>query len=179
MTYPEAIEINGVEYEINTGYEYALACFECINDTEISKVERAYGVIGLLYKQWPEDENEALHLAIKYLQCGKEKECSYKKADMDFDQDMNYIRSSFRSDYSIDLNKADLCWFEFCELLQGLTDDCILNRIRDIRNYDLSTIKDSKSRQKMVQAKKDVALPERLNEEEQNIIDDFFSQLKE
>ena len=179
MMYPEALEVNGVEYEINTGYEYALACFECISDVDLGEAERAYGIIDLLYKERPEDENEALRMAIKYLQCGKENDPSYKKPDMDYGHDMNYIRSSFRSDYSIDLNKVDMHWFEFCELLQGLTDNCILNRVRDIRNYDLSTIKDAKSRQKMVQAKQDVALPEHVNQEEQDIIDDFFSQLKD
>lgn len=176
--YPELITINGVDYEINTDYRDALACFECINDAELSDIERAYGVIGLLYKEEPEDANQALKLAIKYLQCGKEQEPSSKEPDMDFEQDIHYIRSSFRSDYGIDINKEDMHWWEFCELLQGLTDKCILNRIRDLRNYDLSSIKDAKTRQKIIQAQKEVGLVEKLTEEEQNTIDDFYAQLK-
>jgi Bacteriophage Gp15 protein. len=110
MIYPESLEVNGAEYEINTGYEYALACFACISDPDISDTERAYGVIDLLYKIPPDDLSEALRMAVKYLQRGKEHEetTPARKPDMEFDYDMHYIRSSFRSDYSIDLSKNGL-----------------------------------------------------------------------
>ncbi len=177
MSYPEAIEVNGVEYDINTDYTYALACFACINDADLGDIERAYGVIGILYKEPPEDTQEALRLAIKYLQCGKEHAPSNKKADMDYTFDENYIKSSFMSDYKIDLDDTSMHWWKFNNLLQGLTDDCILNRVRDLRNYDVSTIKDTKSLQKIIDAQRDVALPDRVAQEQQDIIDDFFSQL--
>ena len=177
--YPEVIEIAGVEYEINTDYRFALACFACINDPDISAYERALGIIGLLYKDEPPDAQEALKLALKYLRCGTDEEdTGDKKPDMDFECDMNYIRSSFRSDFNIDLIRTDMHWFEFCELLQGLTDDCILNRVREIRNRDISEIKDIKSRQKVIKAQQEVQLPERLNKKSKDIIDNFYSQLK-
>lgn len=175
--YPDRIAVDGTDYEINTDYRYALACFECISDAELSDYERAYGVLGILYKTVPENEGAALRMAVKYLRCGKEEDGPRGKPDMDFESDMHYIRSSFRSDYAIDLNHVKMHWFEFCELLQGLSDDSILNRVRDIRNYDLSTVKDSKTRQKIIRAKQEVALPERLTREEQDIVDEFFQQL--
>ncbi len=175
--YPQFITIDGIDYELNTDFRYALACFSCINDIELSDYERAYGVIGILFKEIPENEIEALSMAVKFLRCGKEEQNSYRKPDMDFGFDMHYIRSSYRSDYSIDLNNVSMHWFEFCELLQGLTDNSILNRVRDIRNYDLSTIKDPKVRQKIIQAKQEVALPKRLTKKEQDIIEDFYDQL--
>lgn len=179
MTYPEAIEVNGHEYPINTGFEYGIACFKCINDPDLTEVERAFGVLGILYREIPPDEDlqEALRLAIKYLQCGDEPKPGHRKPDMDFEFDEKYIKSSFLSDYRIDLDEADMHWWKFCTLLQGLSDDCILNRVRDIRNYDISTVKDPKARQKLIQAQRDLALPERISQEEQSIIDDFFSQL--
>ncbi|MEM5768469.1 MAG: Gp15 family bacteriophage protein [Bacillota bacterium] len=175
--YPEFITVDGADYEINTNFRYALACFNCINDAKLSDYERAYGVIGILYKTIPPNEAEALNMAVKYLRCGKAEKNTSEKPDMDFETDMHYIRSSFRSDYAIDLNNCEMHWFEFCELLQGLTDDSILNRVRDIRNYDLSTVKDAKTRQKIMQAKQELALPERLTWEEQDIVDDFFDQI--
>lgn len=179
MTYPEVIEVNGLEYPINTSYEYALACFACVNDPDLTDVERAYGVLGILYKEQPaaEDLQEALRLAVKYLQCGDGSRTNHRKADMDFQADEKYIKASFLSDYRIDLDEVDMHWWKFCTLLQGLSDNCILNRVRDIRNYDISTVKDSKTRQKLIQAQRDLALPERISQEEQSIIDDFFSQL--
>jgi len=175
--YPEVICINGEDYAINTDFRYALACFACINDSELSEYERAYGVLGILYQKVPEDTNEALRLAVKFLRCGKDDE-PVRKSDMDFEYDMHYIRSSFRSDYGIDLKGADMHWYEFCELLQGLTDDCILNRVRDIRNYDLSTVKDAKLRQKIVQAQRELKLPERFSKEEEDALEAFYAQLE-
>lgn len=181
MTYPEAVKIGGAEYDLNTGYEYALACFRCINDLDISDAERALGVIGLLYKDTPPEEHmqEALRLAVKYLQCGKDARPIYRKRDMDFEADATYIKASFLSDYKIDLDETNLHWWKFCALLQGLTDDCILNRVRDLRNYDLSSVKDSKARSRIAEAQKDVALPERISAEDQAVADEFFAQLED
>jgi hypothetical protein len=182
MIYPEALEVNGVEYEINTGFEDALACLRCINDSEISSVERALGVVEILYKETPDDLQEAVRMAVKYLQLGKDPEetqAGGRKQDMDFGHDIHYIRASFRSDYGIDLaRERDMHWWEFSELLQGLTDNCVLNRVRDLRNYDLSTVKDPKARSRIAKAQREVALPAGLSKEEQDTLDAFYAQLK-
>jgi len=179
MKYPELITIDGADYEINTGYEYALACFRCINDPDITATERSLGVIGILYKEKPVNLDEAMEMAIQYLQCGKENNDPDRKPDMSFEHDENYIRSSFMTDYKIDLDETDMHWWKFCNLLQGLTDNCILNRVRDIRNYDLSTVKDTATRHKILKAQRELALPDSMDPEDQDILDEFYSQLKQ
>ena len=182
MNYPSTIIVGQQELEINTDFETALACIACINDDELSDIERAYGVLALLYKSEPEDEAEALRLAVKYLQQGREPEDTQSRAgaaDMDYEYDMHYIRSSFRSDYGIDLmTTPDMHWWQFGELLQGLTDQCILNRVRDLRNYDLSSVKDPQTRAKIIMAQRDVALPGRSDPEDQEVLDEFYAQLR-
>lgn len=182
MIYPEALLVGDTEYEINTGYEYALACLACINDPELGDTERAYGVIDILYKDpQPEDLVEAVRMAVKFLQLGKDGQAprTARAPDMDYEADMHYIRASFRSDYKLDLGRMpELHWWEFMELLQGLTDDCILNRIRDLRNYDLSTVKDPKTRSRIIQAQREVALTGQLSTEDQDTLDSFYAQLK-
>ena len=179
MSYPEALLVGEKEYKINTGYEYALACIACINDPDLGEAERAYGVLEILFEEAPEDSVEAVRMAVKFLQRGKETQGQDgPEPDMDYEYDMHYIRSSFRSDYGIDLNQnAGMHWWEFVELLQGLTDKCILNRVRDLRTYDLSSIKDPKTRSKIIQAQRDVALPKKLTQEDQNALDAFYAQL--
>jgi hypothetical protein len=179
MMYPEAIEVNGQEYDINTGYEYALACFRCINDPDISDAERAYGVIGILFKNPPEesDMQEALRLALKYLRQGKEPRVAPQQVDMDFEADETYLKASFLSDYKIDLDDTPMHWYKFCTLLQGLTDDCVLNRVRDLRNYDLSTVKDPKTLSKIIRAQREVALTKQMSDDEQDTINNFYAQL--
>lgn len=184
MTYPEALVVNGVEREVFTGYEDALAAIACINDTDLSDVERAYGVIEILYKEPipDEDAGEAVHMAVKYLLQGKDpgEPRASSKVDMDYEHDMHYIRSSFRSDYGIDLNREPgLHWWEFMELLQGLSDGCILNRVRDVRNYDLNSIKDPKAKSRMIQAQRELALPNQLNKEDEETLDAFYAQFNQ
>ena len=179
MNYPELITVDGVDYEINTDFRHALACFECINDPELNEMQRGYGIIDILYKEEPENAEEALKMAVRYLQCGKENEESDRKPDMDYQHDENYIRSSFMSDYKIDLDDTEMHWWKFCNLLQGLTDNCILNRVRDIRNYDISTVKDPATRHKILKAQRDLALPDYIDQEDQDILDEFYSQLNQ
>ena len=88
---------------------------------------------------------------------------------MDYIQDMDYIKASFMSDYRIDLDNTQMHWWTFYNLINGLSNSelgncCILNRIRNLRNYDTSTIKDPKEKRKIEEAKKQVALHKKEKE---------------
>ena len=158
--YPEYAEINGKEYKIDTSYKTALRCFEVIEDEEIPGTERTLAIIYLLFDFIPKENIELFfEKAMLYLQCGESlEEQKSKKKDMDFIQDQKYINSSFMSDYHIDLSKTDLHFWQYIELIQGLTEDSSLNRVRNIRNYDLSEIKDEKTKNKIMEAQKELAL---------------------
>ncbi len=178
--YPEYAEIDGIEYKINTDYEVGLACFRAINDITISDTARTIAVIGLLFdneenENKPEIENyeKALEIAKRYLTCDKEEETDSSKIDMDFEFDKDLINASFMSDYEIDLDNKKMHWWRFFSLMCGLTDKCILNRVRDVRNFDETTIKDSKEKEKIIKAKERVKLPIRRSKEEQEAIDEF------
>lgn len=131
----------------------------------------------------PDDQlDEALRLALKYLNCGREPSESTIDPDMDFEADEQYIKASFLSDYRIDLDAAEtegMHWWKFSTLLQGLTDKCVLNRVRDLRNYDTASIHDPAARQRVIRAQRELALPSRATAEEQSIADEFFSRLKD
>lgn len=173
--YPEYANINGQRYKLNTDYRVGLRCFEVVEDGTICDEERSLAIIYLLFGHIPEaDLQPFLDKATLFLQCGKTKEeHEEQKRDMDFTHDMAYISASFMSDYKIDLNASKMHWWQFCELIQGLTEQCALSRIREIRNYDLSEIKDSKTRIKMARAQEAVALPIRHTKEELEAIDAF------
>ena len=176
MIYPEYAEIKGTKYKLNTDYRVALRCFEVIEDESISDEERAMAVIYLLFGIIPtEDMDEFLRIASKYLQCGEERQGTSQERDMDFNLDEKYIIASFMSDYRIDLPSVDMHFWKYIQLMQGLTDKCALSRVRELRNFDLSEIKDPKERRKMAEAKKSVELPRRRTQEEQDAIDEFES----
>lgn len=180
MIFPEYAEINGKKYKINTSYKVALKCLDVINDSDITDLERALAVVFLLFEFIPENDEDIALLLEKakiYLECGESKENQEDiKKDMDYKKDWKYIVPSFESDYHIDLSKTDLHFWQFYYLLTGLTDKSMLSRVRDIRNYDLSTVNDEKFKEKMRLAKKEVALDdEEYTEEEQEEINEFES----
>ena len=58
-------------------------------------------------------------------------------------------------------------WWKFNKLINGLSNSelgncCVLNRVRNIRNIDLKDIKDKKERDKIIEAKKQVALKKNM-----------------
>lgn len=167
--YPEYANIEGKLYKINTDFRYALQCFKVINDSTISDIERAIAIVSILFGKEdenggiiniPDNLNIALEKASFFLSCGKQnRNAKEMKKDMDFEYDKEYIYASFMSDYNIDLSNIEMHFWKFCGLISGLTDNSILNRIRDLRNTNLSDYKDSKTRSKMQEAMERVALP--------------------
>lgn len=181
--YPEYAEIDGKLHKINTDYKFALACFEAIEDEELSDVARAMAVVSILFGQ--EDENgnitnipqnieKALDIASRYLCQGKEPDNKLPtKRDMDFQFDRDLIYASFMSDYKIDIDDTEMHYWKFCSLISGLTENSILNRVRDLRNTDLTLYSDSKQKAKIIEAMERVALPIKYSKEEQEQINEF------
>ena len=113
----------------------------------------------------PQDWDKLLELGIKYLSLNKDTSDVDKdtEIDMDFSEDMDYIEASFMSDYRIDLTTEKMHFWKFYNLLEGLSNSelgncCVLNRVRNLRTFDLSQIKDNKERERLAKAKEMVAL---------------------
>ena len=191
--YPKYVEINDDKFKINTDFRVAIECNRIAQDDTIGDYERA---LAIIYKLFGKKGLEALHIhdklllmAKEYLSCGKKiDEDIDEKPDMDYIEDYSYIKTSFRSDYGINLDNENMHWWEFFDLMNGLSNSefgncCILNRIRNLRNYDTKDIKDSKERQKIEKAKQQVALkrykPKRkeATEEQKKSAEEFFNAL--
>ena len=181
--YPEYAEIDGKEYKIDTNFNVALKCFEILDDDEIDDYERVFAIIYLLFDFIPEDNDLLIKLFDKakiYLQCGKTLEEQIKnKKDMDFVQDRGLINCSFMSDYKIDLSKENIHFWQFIELIEGLTENCALNRVREIRNYDLSEEKDTKRRRRIEEAKRALALKENTSHAKKQHTDDELKNMED
>ena len=187
--YPTYITIDGERYNINTDFRFAIECNRIAEDTNIGDYERALAVIYTLFGDKgldnPQHYEKLLKMALKYLRCGKEdKGTSNYKKDMDYIQDMDYIEASFMSDYHIDLPNTKMHWWKFYNLMNGLSNSelgncCVLNRIRNLRNFDTSTIKDSKERNKILKAQQEVALKKQevkveMTEEQKRSSEEFY-----
>lgn len=187
MNNPTKVRIEDREYPINTDFRVALECNRIATDTSIGDTERALGIIYTLYGEkglnGHSDYNKLLELAQKYLCCNKELENNNKEPDMDYEQDKGYIQSSFKQDYQYNpYNLEYFHWWDFYNDLSNLSNNefgtcCILNRVRNLRTMDLSTIKDIKEREKVKKAQEQVALKKKQKEytkQERDSIDRFY-----
>lgn len=175
--YPEYANIAGELYKINTDYKTAKECYRIINDSEITDRERSLAVIYKLFGFVPGKDLEIfLSKAIFFLSCGNQTEAEEDfdvEPDFDVNFDEGFIEASFQSCYGICLYNSNMHWWRFNDLIQGLDKECILSRVREIRNYDLNEIKDPEQRVKMAAAKESLRLPEHITPEEQEKIDEF------
>lgn len=180
--YPTKMEANGHIYPINTDYRVALACFRAINDAEISNLERFYAVETLLLGTEVLEQDELI-LKEKielYLRCGKKENTTEEERDFDYLQDEIEVKTSIRQCYNnLDISKLDyLHWYEYNELISGLTEETCINRIRYVRNFDLNEINDEKQKNKMIEMKKSVALKEtHIKTKEEEEIDKFWNKI--
>lgn len=187
--YPEYVKAGDKKYKINTSYKTAIQCNAIAEDDNINDIERALAIIYKLFGEEAledvENRETLLEKAKKYLSCGVDNvEQSNEPRDMDFIEDMPYIKASFMSDYHIDLNKIDMHFWEFYELINGLSNSemgncCVLNRVRNLRNFNLAEIKDSKEREKIRKAKNSVALKrnkKKATKEQEQSAREFYTQ---
>ena len=189
MNYPEYVKVEDKKYKINTNFRVAIECQDIATDESIGDYERALAIVYKLFGEdginTPQHYEKLLELAVKYLSCGKEVKIeTNEEPDMDFTQDMDYIEASFMSDYNIDLTNIEMHWWKFYNLINGLSNSemgncCVLNRVRNLRNYDTKDIKDPKELEKIKKAKEQVALKKRkkavnLTTEQQKNIDNFY-----
>ena len=192
MDYPEYAKVDNELYPINTDFRVAIRCNEVAQDKTIGDYERAMAIIYLLFgDKGLESKNKQVLLdkALYFLSCGKEveKNDTNEKPDMDFVEDYDLIEASFMSDFHIDLSNTKMHWWKFNKLINGLSNSemgncCVLNRVRNLRTYDLSQISDSKERQKMRKAQEAVALKKNqeieLTEEQEQSLEMFYKSLK-
>lgn len=179
--YPTKMEANGHIYKINTDYRIALACFKAIYDPEINDTERFYAVETLLLGEnvLEEDEKILQNKIEKYLRCGKNENINEDEKNFDYIQDEEITRTSIRQCYHLNLNEIPyMHWYEYNELISGLTNESLLNNIRDLRSYDLSEVTDEKQKQKIIKAQEKVALKDiHIKTKEEKEIDDFWENI--
>lgn len=196
MENPNFVKVGDKRYKINTSYKIAIECNEIAQNTKIGDYERGLAIIYCLFGEEGlnshEDWRKLIKAGRKYLLLGKEEKTSENETsepDFDYVEDMGYVKASFMYDYGIDLDKEpNMHWWTFSNLLNGLSNSelgtcCILNRVRNLRNLDLSQIKDAKERNRLAKAKESVRLiPREIKEvkytkQENESINKFYEEV--
>lgn len=188
MNNPEYVEINGQKIKINTDFRYALRCQEIASNEDIDDMERSIGIICTLFNidnvNILSNTETCLKLALKYLQGrpnkAKEKTMEENKKpviDMDYNEDIGLIISSMWNEYGLDITKEKIHWWLFLDLLNGLSSECIFNKVREIRTINISKIKDRETREEIIKLKRIYALDKKerpMTEQQKESVENFY-----
>jgi hypothetical protein len=183
---PEFVKVKNKKYKINTDFRVAIECNEISLSDNINSYEKSLAIIYLLFGEIglndTDNYEQLLKLAYKYLNCGIEQTDYEEEPDMDFVKDKKLIESSFKYDYGYNPYQMKyLHWWDFYNDVCNLSNSefgscCVLSRVRTLRTYDTSQIKDIATREKIERAKEQVALRKVIDNrtDEQRRLDELF-----
>lgn len=174
-------EWNG--YKINWWFQVGIQIFLVYDDDELVDFEKSESIISLLF---PEEvpPREKIQECISWFMNGwchdrspKEKE---NRKLMDFNKDQWRIYADFRQVYGINLNEADLHWWEFMGLLWNMPQrQSSFLQVIDIRKKKIKAKMSKEERKAIQDAQYVYGLEERkerklrsYTEEEKQKIDD-------
>lgn len=178
--FPSSIRIDdGFSVEINTDFRNFIR-FESImfGNNSLSKKEKVLKVFNLFSDFVPQTSAEIsayMDGIIDIYRCGKEIkklnpviESKQKQLRMpkifDFTFDSPYIFAAFIEAYSIDLTQVNMHWYKFKALFDALPSDCQFSKILGYRGTDITKIKDSDEKQRIIKLQTIYALPKSLTE---------------
>ena len=135
---PMALEVDGVEYEINTDYRDVLDLFEMLNDPSTGATAKILNMIdGLFYPNCPSDTAEAQKKAAWFLDVGGVSEAdggAKKPKVIDYKQDEQFIFAAVNALVGYDVRSLDyMHWWTFYGLCQSISQDSLIMHIMNIR----------------------------------------------
>ncbi|MBW7573918.1 bacteriophage Gp15 family protein [Caproiciproducens faecalis] len=181
---PTRAEIDGAEYEINTGYRVGLQIMTAFEDPDLTGFEKQCVMLELLYPVIPPDRAKAAEIAVKFLNCGEESTDGSFTGVTDseryysFTQDARYIMSAVEQTYHIDLSQVEyLHWWKFSYMFLDLNEDCFFCKLIYLRKQKAKG-KLTKEEQEWYRSIRHIVdLPEVYTADEQSAINDFMAQL--
>lgn len=188
---PESVEIDGIEYKINSDFRISIMFELLMQDNTINDNEKIDVALNLYYPEIPHDPVQALEKILWFYRCGKEDSASYtqkentgafiqQQAIYSFEFDAEYIYAAFLDQYGIDLQDIEhLHWWKFKALFKGLREDNLIVKIMGYRAIKIDDSMNDSEKKFYRRMKKIYALPDNRTQEEKerdftNAIASFF-----
>lgn len=160
---PRYIIVQGRRYLIRAPFDAVLFSYSVLHNPRMSERDKIILIAGtlLVHPPWRFSRKvEAVKAVFALLQGGDAHDDA--PPCMDFTQDAAYIRAAFLQQYGMDLRRqcGKLSWFDFVDLLSGLTDATTFIRIVQIRSRPMppATRYNEQERRELAQAKARFAL---------------------
>jgi hypothetical protein len=121
---PDAVEIDGVTYHIETDFRACLRAIIAFEDDDLTPLEKQLVMLANLYPEQPHDLQGALEQAIRFLDGGHGQADSENRPGYrlySFAKDSSLIYAAFRQTHGIDLEAVELLhWWKFLALFMDL-----------------------------------------------------------
>lgn len=135
---PLAIEIDGIEYEINSGFRSCLRIILAFEDNELADAEKRMILLNNLYKTMPHDITQAIKKGIRFLDGGKDSGNGESNGESElrlysFEQDASYIMAAFKQTHGIDLDAVEMHWWKFLALFMDLGSETTFSSLVSLR----------------------------------------------
>lgn len=179
---PTAIEIDGIEYDINSDFRSCLRIILAFEDSSLAAFEKQMILLENLYREVPDNLEQAIRKGIKFLNGGKEEEMSGKSQPRlySFEKDAPFIMAAFKQTHGIDLETSDMHWWKFMTLFMDMGSDTTFSNLVSLRKR-VKTGKATKEERAAAREIEDIFdLPEIDNRtlEEREIDNEFVERFK-
>lgn len=144
---PETVDIDGIEYRINSDFRISILFELLMQDDELGKRQKLVQGLQLYYPEIPHNVTMAVDKMIWFYRCGKEtgngghgSGSGRAKQIYSFEHDDDYIYAAFLEQYGIDLQDVEeLHWWKFRALFRGLSEDTEFVKIMGYRSVKITS----------------------------------------
>lgn len=164
---PTKIEIESNSYSIHSDFRSWIN-FECIMlDTGIQNQFKPYFMIDAVLNESLKtgEEEQVLNALFSFYRMGKPFKKTVKQSNeiaYQFDYDMDLIIAAFQQQYNVSLLTADMHWWEFKSLFNGLTDKTKFIQVIGYRTTDTSKM-DKEQKRRYQELKEFYSIPSTTN----------------
>lgn len=132
---PTAVEVDGVEYSINTDFRTCIRIILAFEDDELTGYEKQLIMLQNLYSRIPDNVDAAIEQALKFINGGRLDETpdTPPLRLYSFSQDAKFIFAAFRQTHGIDLETMEMHWWKFLALFADLGADTTFCNLVSLR----------------------------------------------
>jgi hypothetical protein len=155
--FPDILEVDGIEYEINSDFRTCLRIILAYEDDNLTISEKNMVMLNNLYRVYthnaklPDDVQAAAEAGVKFLNGGdavKTGEGENGLRIFSFSKDARFIFAAFRQTHGIDLEESDMHWWKFLAYFMDLGADTFFCNLTSLRKR-LNTGKATKEEKTM------------------------------
>ncbi len=151
---PYVVTIGNKDYEINTDFRVWVEVDELFMSQKALSPDMLVRLFRLIFpgNTLPQNLSDTLSGILSFYACGENSKkkatqsSRNKKRVVSYTHDSGLIYAAFLAQYNIDLTTANLHWWKFRALFDGLNEDNKICTVIGYRSTDISQIKDKEKR---------------------------------